>query len=104
MRNEVNKKLIKVLKDYGVSSAFIADIFYHKTTLDFLNSINVFTIGIVPVTSDSKNVRLVIPTSSNSLFLQFFTLKFILYINKHAEEVKYTKTLKTWVNYFNGKL
>jgi hypothetical protein len=68
----------------GYNTALVFDIIYHKYTLNYLNKLNYYTIGVVATTSNSKFVDVAIPVSSDNLFSQLFFLRTTLKIRQKA--------------------
>lgn len=98
-RNTYNQNTVKLLLEYKTNNAIILDVLYHKTTVQYLRRLSIFSLGIVPTTYDSKSVDLVIPVSSDNIFSQLFILKLINSINKQSEYGKYVQNLSLWNKY-----
>jgi hypothetical protein len=98
-RNEFSRKLLKLITYIKVKNAFILDYEYHKNTTFLLQTLSVLTIGPLPVSSNYKNIDIVIPSIGDNLFLQFFFIKLIFFHKKYSEHVKYLNRTKTWLSF-----
>jgi hypothetical protein len=68
----------------GFLNAIVVDLSYHYQTISFIDKLNLFSIGLVPHTSDPWVVNYPIPCGINSLLTQFFFINFILLVRQHA--------------------
>jgi hypothetical protein len=99
-RNEFFKKLIKFITfKENVTSAFIFDVLYHKTTLSYLRTLSILTIGPLTVTNDLRTLDVIIPVPNDNIFLYFFFIKTIQNIKYLSEQNKYFFYKKTWTKY-----
>jgi hypothetical protein len=98
-RNSVSNKIVKVLFGESVNTSIILDISYHKTTLDYLHKLSVFTVGIVPTTYNAKVVDLALPISVDNIFSQLFILKLLVKTGKFVEYDRYNYYKHLWHSY-----
>ncbi len=83
------RKIINLLKLKGVSNVFVFDSKYHSTTLNYLHKLSILSIGPLSITQDLKTLDIVIPTSHDNLFLDFFLIKTFITIKSLVESDKY---------------
>ncbi len=88
--------IFKLLGQYGLHTAFIADTKYQKKTLFHLRRSGVHTIGLVPYTISPWIVNYAIPAASNTLFTQYFFIKLLTYIRQQAECYKFENLKSIW--------
>lgn len=86
------------VSDRGLEAAFITDIRYHRRTLFFLRKCGVYTMGIIPYTTNPWLVHYPFPVSSSTLFTQYFFLKFVIYIKRKASYHYFAKISSYWLS------
>jgi hypothetical protein len=84
---------------FGINSAFILDVSYHKKTIHYLHRTGFYTIGAVPTTLHIKSVNFALPTSLDSGLTQSFFLRFTLVIKKQASGFFFTTVYTSWLNF-----
>ena len=89
------------LKLLGLNIALVMDISYHTKTLYYLKTTTFYTIGVVPLNLNMYSVNFAIPTASENLFTQLFTLKFIISIKKKTKSYQYNKLKSTWFSFYS---
>jgi hypothetical protein len=87
------------IRIFGINSAFVLDIFYHKKTIHYLHRAGFYTIGAVPTTSDIKSVNFALPTSLDSGLTQLFFLRFTLVVKKQASGFFFNKVYSSWLSF-----
>jgi hypothetical protein len=87
-------KVVKLLLGENINTSIILDTNYHKSTLDYLHKLSVFTLGVVPTTYNAKVVDLALPISIDNIFSQLFVLKLIIKTGKLVEYDRYNSYLK----------
>ena len=93
LRNTQNQNLLKILIPSKISNAVIFDIFYHRNTINYLQKLSIFTLGVVPITYNIRTVDLSIPITVDSIFSIQFVLKLINTLKKASENAKYKNKL-----------
>ena len=88
----------------GFLNAIVVDISYHYQTISFIDKLNLFSIGLVPHTSDPWVVNYPIPCGINSLLTQFFFINFILLVRQHALKSYYISYYNRFKTYCNLKI
>ena len=79
------------LKLRGLNIALVVDVSYHNKTIHYLKQSNFYSIGLVPVNHSINTLDFSIPTNSDNLFMQLFFFRFILSIQKHSKNFKYSE-------------
>lgn len=87
------------IRIFGINSAFVLDVLYHKKTIHYLHRSGFYTIGAVPTTSHIKSVNFALPTSLDSGLTQLFFLRFTLVIKKQASGFFFSKVYSDWLNF-----
>jgi len=72
----------KQLLSKGCRCVFIVDLYYHKSTLYYLNKLKFITIGPVPLVNNLYTLYLAMPVASNSVFSNLLFLRLILKLKK----------------------
>jgi ribosomal protein S2 len=90
-RNEFSVKITKLLHNNNLNNVVITDIFYHKTTIFFLQKLNILTLGFVPLNSNYKDLDVVMPINNDNIFMQLFLFKVIIFLKKTAEYDIYSR-------------
>jgi len=85
--------IFKKFSQNNLSTVFITDVKYHEKNLYYLKKFNMTTIGLVSYNLNPWLVTYAIPTSNNSLFIQYFVIKLLIYfqqcsLNKHYQSYK----------------
>lgn len=91
--------LFKRIRIFGVNSAFVLDVFYHKKTIHYLHRAGFYTIGAVPTTAHIRSVNFALPTSLDSGLTQLFFLRFTLVVKKQASGFFFYKVYAGWLNF-----
>lgn len=84
---------------FGVNSAFVLDVLYHKKTIHYLHRSGFYTIGAVPTTAHIKSVNFALPTSLDSGLTQLFFLRFTLVTKKQASRFFFDEAHSSWLNF-----
>lgn len=87
------------IRIFGINSAFVLDVFYHKKTIHYLHRSGFYTIGAVPTTSHIKSVNFALPTSLDSSLTQLFFLRFTLVVKKQASGFFFNKVYSNWLSF-----
>lgn len=81
----------------GVNVAFVADINYHKKTLFHLKSTGYFVIGLVSSNLNPWLVHYSIHAGCNTLFTQYFFIRFMAYMRQQGEFFRFTQNRSLWL-------
>jgi len=98
-RNSISSKVVRILFTLNSNTSFILDTNYHKSTLDYLHKLSIFTVGIVPTFYNAKVVDLALPISVDNIFSQLFIIKLITQTSKLVEYDRYNFYKKLWHSY-----
>ena len=88
------------LKLRGLNIALVVDVAYHSKTIHYLKQSNFYSIGLVPVNHSITTLDFPIPTNSDNLFMQLFFFRFILSIQKHSKNFKYSELKTLWYSFY----
>ncbi len=90
LREELYFKYL-LLKNYKIS--FIIDLYYHKSTMYFINKYKFLSIGPVPVSSNIYLLNIAFPVPSNLMQSNYFFIKTVFHIKKKSMKKKYNNFL-----------
>ena len=86
----VNSTLIfKKFNQNNLNTVFLTDIKYHEKNLYYLKKFNTTTIGLVSYNLNPWLVTYAIPTATNSLFIQYFFIKLLVYFQQYSLNRQY---------------
>lgn len=86
----VNSTLIfKKFSQNNLNTVFLTDIKYHEKNLYYLKKFNTTTIGLVSYNLNPWLVTYAIPTATNSLFIQYFFIKLLVYFQQYSLNRQY---------------
>jgi hypothetical protein len=88
--------IYKRIQSLKIENAFIFDVTSHPRTLIYLNSINIFTIGLVPITQNPWSLNYPIPVSNQSIITQYYFIKLFLYSYFTVKNQYFNTLKKTW--------
>jgi hypothetical protein len=80
----------------GLAVSFVADISYHKTNLFHLKTTGFFVIGLVSSNMNPWLVHYTIHSGSNTLFTQYFFIKFMSHLRQQADYYHYSASKSLW--------
>lgn len=86
----------KRIRDMKLNAVIILDTLPYKRNLYYLRIMNIFTIGLIPSNVNPWSVNFPIPTFNLSIFIQYYFLKFFLFIKQQATLVQYNNKLTLW--------
>lgn len=79
-----------------IEVAFISDIKYHDKSMFQLRTNNIYLLGLVPYSANPWLLHYSMPTASNTLFTQYFFIKFLMHIRQQAEYRKFSNLKHLW--------
>jgi hypothetical protein len=79
-----------------LTTAFVSDIHYHRSTAFHLKKSNFYTFGCIPASLNPWLVQYPIMVGSCTLFTQYFFLKLLIYFRGKAERLLFTQWLDLW--------
>lgn len=82
----------------SLTIVFISDINFHRRTTFHLKRFNMYTIGLIPISTNPWLVQHPILVGSCNLFTQYFFLKLLLYFRGNAENYAFQTSLTRWLN------
>lgn len=97
--NKFNIKIeffFKKLAFLNLNFIFISDCSYHYKNLYYLNKNNLCTLGLVDCTINPWLITYPLPCLTNSLIIQLFFIKFLLFSYKHVLQIKYEYYKNIW--------
>ncbi len=97
-KNAVTLLAYKLLNFWGFNNALILDFNYHNHTLSLLRKLSIFTFAITPTNYNSMDVDLALPSTTDSVFVQLFFIRFVVKINYIAKKENNTKHKNIWLN------
>lgn len=89
--------IFKKLTQKNVHTVFLTDVKYHEKTLHYLKKFHITTIGLIPYNLNPWLVTYTIPTSTNSLFVQYFFLKILIYLKQYSLQQSYNLYKNLWI-------
>lgn len=101
-QNTDNKNLIKIFLNKTPTNSLFCDVFYHKSTIKFLQAVNIYTLGIVPLNMSASTVDVAIPVNGDNIFIQTFFLKLTFSIQNLAQLNSYLESRNIWFLYKLG--
>jgi hypothetical protein len=90
--------LFRKLRLSGLNVALVIDLLYHNKTLYYLNLNHFFVISLISSSSRFKNIDLVLPVNTNSIFSQLFFIRFLLLVRKDSQNTKYSFFKNNWTH------
>jgi hypothetical protein len=84
------------LQSFSPEVAMILDLRNYKPITPFLNSYFTFSIALTPLSANPHLVNYPIPIAENSLLVQFFFLKLLLFITSLAKLNRYQSLQRSW--------
>jgi len=88
--------IFKRFEQKSLSTAFLTDVKYHEKNLYYLKRFHIYTIGLVPYNLNPWMVSYSIPTSINSVFIQFFFIQFLSLLSQSNETRTFNKCKNLW--------
>ena len=88
--------IFKKFQQRGLNTVFLTDLKYHEKNLYYFKRFNMTTIGLVPYNLNPWLVTYAIPTSSNSLFIQYFFIKLLLYFKQYTLQIQFANYKQLW--------
>jgi len=79
-----------------IEVAFISDIKYHDKSVFQLRTNNIYLLGLVPYSANPWLLHYSMPTASNTLFTQYFFVKFLMHIRQRAEYFRFSNLKHLW--------
>lgn len=76
--------VFQTLKNLGFSVGIVSDVLYHNKTIYYLQRLNFYSIGLVPVNYSLHTVNFAIPTANDNLFSQAFFVRLLLRVRLTA--------------------
>jgi len=95
-KSGINSIVYKLLNIMGLTNSIVLDVNYHKSTLNHLNKLSIFTLGIVPTIYNIKCVDLALPVNIDNVFTQLFTIRLVVKLIKLSENNKYLNSWSLW--------
>ncbi len=80
-----------MLRIRGYNIACLIDFLYHQKTNYYLRRLNFYTLALLPVNYSSNLVDFAIPTALDSFFTQLFFFKFLVQVQKSAENMRFNQ-------------
>lgn len=93
----VSTLIFKKLNQNNLNTVFLTDVKYHEKNLYYLKKFNITTIGLVAHNLNPWLVTYAIPTSTNSLFIQYFFIKLLIYFKQFSLQKQYTNYKQLWL-------
>lgn len=88
--------IFKKLSQNNVNTVFLTDVKYHEKNLYYLKKFNITTIGLVSYNLNPWLVTYAIPTATNSLFIQYFFIKLLIYFQQYSLNRQYNLYKQLW--------
>lgn len=88
--------LIKVLKAFKLQTAFISDLTNHEKTAVSLKKADVYTVGIVPFSTNPWVVSYPIPVHSSGMFTQYYFIRYIYHVQQQASFSRFDQLKNLW--------
>lgn len=88
--------LFRILRLNNVSISLVTDLLYHNKTLYYLKLNRFFIIGLTNSSSLYKDVDVVLPINSNSIFTQLFFIRFLVLIKKDSKDAHFKYFRQNW--------
>lgn len=83
-------------KNTKVNSVILLDVLPHKRNLYYLRIMNIYTIGLIPSNIDPWKVHYPIPTFNLNLFIQYYFIKFFIFIRQQSTLMYYRHLKRIW--------
>jgi|688.fasta_scaffold50923_4 hypothetical protein len=94
-----NDRLIHVLKNFKIHTAFISDLTNHEKTSVNLRKCRVYTIGVISFGSNPWVLSYPLPVQSNGLFSQYYFIRYLYHIQQQAASARYDQLKLFWSNF-----
>lgn len=91
-----NDRLIHVLKNFKIQTAFISDLTNHEKTSVNLRKCRIYTIGIIGFGSNPWVLSYPLPIQSNGLFAQYYFIRYLYHIQQQAISSRYEQLRLFW--------
>jgi len=88
--------IFKKLSQRGLNTVFLTDLKYHEKNLYYLQRFNVTTISLVPYNLNPWLVTYAIPIAANSLFIQYFFVKLLIYYKQFSLNTQFINLKQLW--------
>ena len=89
--------IFKKFNQNNLHTVFLTDVKYHEKNLHYFKKFHITTIGLISYNLNPWLVTYAIPTSNNSLFIQYFFLKLLIYFRQCSLQTKYNSYKTLWI-------
>ena len=92
-------RLIHVLKNFRIQTAFISDLTNHEKTSVNLRKCRIYTIGIIGFGSNPWVLSYPLPIQANGLFTQYYFIRYLYHIQQQSASARYDQLRLFWAKF-----